>query len=81
MATHQEPLTEKGAQHLDLFMERTPHTELAEFLEQTGARLGIQRDWAKFLDTYPLLLGATCPQPVPGPTCSPTTPTPRATPG
>ncbi|WP_405738288.1 amidase family protein [Streptomyces sp. NBC_01525] len=59
-------LSEKGAQHLDLFMERTPHTDLAEFLRQTGVRLSIQRDWAKLLDTHPLLLGATCPQPVPG---------------
>ncbi|MFE4017339.1 amidase [Streptomyces sp. NPDC059101] len=59
-------LSEKGAQHIDLFMERTPHTELAEFLRQTGVRLTVQRDWAKLLDAYPLLLGATCPQPVPG---------------
>ncbi|MFB6566501.1 amidase [Streptomyces noursei] len=59
-------LTEKGAQHLDLFMERTPHTALDEFLRQTGVRLSLQRDWAELLDAYPLLLGATCPQPVPG---------------
>ncbi len=59
-------LTERGAQHIDLFMERTPHTDLDEFLRQTGVRLSIQRDWAKLLDTHPLLLGATCPQPVPG---------------
>ncbi|MES4909213.1 MULTISPECIES: amidase [unclassified Streptomyces] len=59
-------LTEEGARHIDLFMERTPHTDLAEFLRQTGIRLSIQRDWAKLLDTCPLLLGPTCTQPVPG---------------
>ncbi|MFJ9846277.1 amidase [Kitasatospora sp. NPDC101155] len=61
-----ELLTEKGAQNIDLFMERTPHTDLAEFLRQTGVRLGLQRDWAELLETHPLLLGPTCPQPVPG---------------
>ncbi|WP_437041308.1 amidase [Streptomyces angustmyceticus] len=59
-------LTEKGAQHIDLFMDRTPHTDLAEFLRQTGVRLGIQRAWAQLLDTHPLLLGPTSTQPVPG---------------
>ncbi|MER7667019.1 amidase [Kitasatospora sp. NPDC096128] len=59
-------LTEKGARNLDLFLERTPHTDLGEFLRQTGVRLGLQRDWAELLETHPLLLTPTCPHPVPG---------------
>ncbi|TJZ57285.1 indole acetimide hydrolase [Streptomyces piniterrae] len=58
-------LSEEGRRHIDLFLERVPHTELAEYVRQTAVRLGIQRDWSRLQADYPLLLAATSTQPVP----------------
>ncbi|MFJ8959646.1 amidase family protein [Lentzea sp. NPDC102401] len=42
------------ARHL---LEVRPGLDLAEFLALTGTRLAIQREWARLLDRYPVLLG------------------------
>lgn len=42
------------ARHL---LEVRPALDLAEFLELTGTRLAIRREWARLLDRYPVLVG------------------------
>ncbi|QHC20453.1 amidase [Streptomyces sp. GS7] len=50
-------MPEDGRRFLEMSMERTPPVGLAEYVQLTGERMGIQRAWAEFLDRYPLLLG------------------------
>lgn len=42
------------ARHL---LEVRPGLDLAEFIEMTGTRLAIQREWALLLDRHPVLIG------------------------
>ncbi|MEV6237347.1 amidase family protein [Lentzea sp. NPDC051838] len=53
--------------YMDHLLKVRPGLDLAEFLALTGTRLGIQRDWARLLDRYPVLLGpvSTIPSYVP----------------
>ncbi|MEV0372360.1 amidase [Streptomyces sp. NPDC050636] len=50
-------LGEDGHRYIELGMARRAPVELREYLRLTGVRLGIRRDWAAFLDEYPLVLG------------------------
>ncbi|MFJ5679221.1 amidase [Streptomyces sp. NPDC093097] len=61
-------LGEGGHRYIELSMDGAAPAELPEYLRLTGARLGIQRDWAGFLDAYPLVLGPVFTDPpfVPG---------------
>lgn len=47
----------EGHRYIEMGMAARGPVELAEYLRLTGVRLGIQRDWAAFLDEYPLVLG------------------------
>lgn len=38
-------------------MEQRPPAGLADYVQLTATRFGIQRDWARFLEDYPLILG------------------------
>ncbi|MFJ8671795.1 amidase [Streptomyces sp. NPDC093589] len=50
-------LGEGGHRYVEWGMERGGGpVDLPEYLRLTGVRLGIQRDWAAFLDEYPLVL-------------------------
>lgn len=46
----------EGHRYIEMGMATTGPVELTEYLRLTGVRLGIQRDWAAFLDEYPLVL-------------------------
>jgi len=50
-------LGEGGHRYVEWGMARSAPVELPEYLRLTGVRMGIQRDWAAFLDEYPLVLG------------------------
>ena len=50
-------LGEGGHRYIEWGMARSAPVELPEYLRLTGVRMGIQRDWAAFLDEYPLVLG------------------------
>ncbi|MFH8557543.1 amidase [Streptomyces celluloflavus] len=50
-------LGEGGHRYIELGMAKSGPVELTEYLRLTGVRLGIRRDWAAFLDEYPLVLG------------------------
>jgi amidase len=50
-------LGEGGHRYIELGMAKRGPVELTEYLRLTGVRLGIRRDWAAFLDEYPLVLG------------------------
>ncbi|MGP8298653.1 amidase [Streptomyces inhibens] len=50
-------LGEGGHRYIEMGMAKSAPVELAEYLRLTGVRMGIQRDWAVFLDEYPLVLG------------------------
>ncbi|UQA92685.1 amidase [Streptomyces halobius] len=50
-------LGEGGHRYIELGMANRAPVELTEYLRLTGVRLGIRRDWAAFLDEYPLVLG------------------------
>ncbi|MCK7626163.1 amidase [Streptomyces sp. RS10V-4] len=56
-------LGEGGHRYIELSMDGAGPAELPEYLRLTGARLGIQRDWAAFLDAYPLVLGPVFTEP------------------
>ncbi|MFD7665347.1 amidase [Streptomyces sp. NPDC059788] len=58
-------LGKEGHRYIELSMERrdVAQMDVPEYLRLTGARLGIQRSWAEFLDTYPLLLGPVFTEP------------------
>ncbi|GAA4029973.1 amidase family protein [Allokutzneria multivorans] len=59
-------LTEQSAQHMELSMERVPPSSLADYVRLTGDRHGIVRDWQRFQQRYPLVVGPVCTQPVGG---------------
>ncbi|MGW4212164.1 amidase [Lentzea sp. NPDC004789] len=40
-----------------LMLQLRPGLDLAEFLALTGTRLAIQREWARLLDRYPVIVG------------------------
>ncbi|MGW7489516.1 amidase [Streptomyces sp. NPDC054786] len=50
-------LGEGGHRYIERAMAKSRPVELAEYLRLTGVRMGLQRDWAAFLDEYPLVLG------------------------
>lgn len=50
-------LGEDGHRYIEMGMARRAPVEVTEYLRLTGVRLGIRRDWAAFLDTFPLVLG------------------------
>ncbi|TJZ41606.1 indole acetimide hydrolase [Streptomyces piniterrae] len=56
-------LGEGGHRYIELGMAKRGPVELAEYLRLTGVRLGIRRDWAAFLDEYPLVLGPVFTEP------------------
>ncbi|MFB9905817.1 amidase [Allokutzneria oryzae] len=57
-------LTEESAQHMELSMERMPPCSLADYVKVTGDRHGIVRDWKRFQQRYPLVVGPVSTQPV-----------------
>ncbi|MGW1377919.1 amidase [Streptomyces sp. NPDC002446] len=50
-------LGKDGHRYIEWGMAKYGPVELTEYLRLTGVRMGIQRDWAMFLDEYPLVLG------------------------
>ncbi|MCZ0975255.1 amidase family protein [Streptomyces albulus] len=60
-------LTDDSARHIELDTQRHPAVGLEEYLRQTGVRLGVQREWARFFEHCPLLLGPVSTQPIPEP--------------
>ena len=56
-------LTEEGRRYIELFMEQRPPADLGGYVQLTAARFGIQRDWARFLQDYPLILGPVFTEP------------------
>jgi amidase len=56
-------LTEEGRRYIELFMEQRPPIGLGRYVQLTAARFGIQRDWARFLQDYPLILGPVFTEP------------------
>ncbi|SDN01410.1 amidase [Allokutzneria albata] len=60
-------LTEESARHMELSMERIPPGSLAEYVRITGERHGIVRDWMRFQQRYPLVVGPVSTQPIGGP--------------
>ncbi|MFJ5803630.1 amidase [Streptomyces decoyicus] len=56
-------LGEGGHRYVEMGMARSGPVELPDYLRLTGVRMGIQRDWAAFLDVYPLVLGPVFTEP------------------
>ncbi|MFH8348350.1 amidase [Streptomyces sp. NPDC018045] len=58
-------LGKEGHRYIEMSMEARDAVpmDVPEYLRLTGARLGLQRAWAEFLDTYPLLLGPVFAEP------------------
>ncbi|MCL7494722.1 amidase [Streptomyces sp. MCA2] len=56
-------LGEGGHRYIERAMARSCPLELPDYLRLTGVRMGIQRDWAAFLDVYPLVLGPVFTEP------------------
>lgn len=56
-------LGESGHRYVEMGMARSGPVELPDYLRLTGVRMGIQRDWAAFLDMYPLVLGSVFTEP------------------
>ncbi|MEU9498565.1 amidase [Streptomyces sp. NPDC048196] len=56
-------LGEGGHRYIERGMAEVAPVGLAEYLRLTGVRMGIQRDWAQFLDEYPLVLGPVFTEP------------------
>jgi amidase len=55
---HVRPLlTPASAAHLERSMRRRPPSDLAGYLRATATRHGVMRDWARFAQRYPLVLG------------------------
>ncbi|MCP3798327.1 amidase [Allokutzneria sp. A3M-2-11 16] len=57
-------LTEESARHLELSFERMPPCSLADYVSVIGERHGIVRDWMRFQQRYPLVVGPVCTQPI-----------------
>ncbi|WP_210407822.1 amidase [Allokutzneria sp. NRRL B-24872] len=60
-------LTEESARHMELSMERMPPSSLEDYVRVTGERHGIARDWARFQQRYPLVVGPVSTQLIGGP--------------
>ncbi|WP_327705229.1 amidase [Streptomyces decoyicus] len=56
-------LGESGHRYVEMGMARSGPVELPDYLRLTGVRMGIQRDWAAFLERYPLVLGPVFTEP------------------
>ncbi|MFD8544371.1 amidase [Streptomyces sp. NPDC059649] len=56
-------LGEGGHRYIERGMAEVAPVGLTEYLRLTGVRMGIQRDWAQFLDEYPLVLGPVFTEP------------------
>jgi amidase len=54
-----------GRRYIELAMSRHRPVPLAEYLRLTAVRQGLQRDWAAFLERYPLILGPVFTAPPP----------------
>jgi len=53
----------EGRRYIEFSMKHQSAVELREYLGYTALRQGIQRDWAEFLDRYPILLGPVFTEP------------------
>ena len=56
-------LTEESARHMELSIAAQPPVSLEEYLQVTADRHGLLRDWAAFLEEYPLVLGPVATEP------------------
>lgn len=56
-------LGEEGHRYIEYGMAASGPVEMAEYLRLTGVRLGIRRDWAAFLATYPLVVAPVFTEP------------------
>jgi amidase len=59
----QRLLSPDGCRYIELAMAQRAPVELAEYVRLTAVRQGIQRDWAQFLERYPVLLGPVFTEP------------------
>lgn len=60
-------LGEGGHRYIEMSMDKHGPVDLSEYLRLTGVRLNIQREWAKFQEECPLLLGPVFAQPAVAP--------------
>ncbi|GAB7030553.1 amidase [Streptomyces sp. NPDC021749] len=56
-------LGEGGHRYIERGMAEIAPVGLTDYLRLTGVRMGLQRDWAQFLDEYPLVLGPVFTEP------------------
>ncbi|GAU67582.1 putative amidase [Streptomyces sp. NBRC 110611] len=56
-------MPEDGCRFLEMSMERTPPVGLEGYVKLIGTRLGVQRAWTAFQETYPLVLGPVFTEP------------------
>ena len=56
-------LSPDGRRYIEFGMALQAPVDLAEYVRLTAVRQGIQRDWAQFLEQYPLLLGPVFTEP------------------
>ncbi|TVL88737.1 amidase [Streptomyces sp. SAJ15] len=62
-----ELLTEDSRRHVEHTLRERPALGLDGYLQLTAARQGVQRDWARHFEQYPLLLGPVSTEPIPFP--------------
>ncbi|MFC9110985.1 amidase [Streptomyces harbinensis] len=61
---HIGPIVPAGSRaYIEMSMDRATGGDLGGYLRATAVRLTVQRAWARFLDTYPLLLGPVFTEP------------------
>jgi amidase len=53
----------EGRKYIELAMRLSGPVRIEEYLRYTAVRQGVQRDWALFLDRYPILLGPVFTEP------------------
>lgn len=58
-------LAPEGRRYIEYSMALRAPVDLAEYVKLTAVRQGLQRDWALFLDRYPLILGPVFTEPTP----------------
>ena len=46
-----------GRRYIELAMNHSKPVDFARYVELSAVRMGLQRDWAQFLERYPLVLG------------------------
>ena len=56
-------LTEDGRRYIELFMEQRPPADLDGYIQLTATLHGIRRDWLRYLESYPLVLGPVFAEP------------------